>query len=46
MSQGLSPIEDVIEDARQGKLFILVDDQNRENEGDLCIVANLPTLRR
>lgn len=39
MSQGLSPIEDVIEDARQGKLFILVDDQNRENEGDLCIVA-------
>ncbi|MEC8743898.1 MAG: 3,4-dihydroxy-2-butanone-4-phosphate synthase, partial [Pseudomonadota bacterium] len=39
MSQGLSPIEDVIEDARQGKLFILVDDQNRENEGDLCILA-------
>jgi len=39
MSDGLSPIEDVIEDARQGKLFILVDDQNRENEGDLCVLA-------
>ena len=33
---GLSPIEDVIADAKAGKLFILVDDQNRENEGDLC----------
>ena len=36
---GLSPIEDVIEDARLGKLFILVDDQNRENEGDLCVIG-------
>ncbi len=35
----LSSIEDVIEDARQGKLFILVDDEDRENEGDLCIVG-------
>jgi len=35
----LSSIEDVIEDARQGKLFILVDDEDRENEGDLCIIG-------
>ena len=35
----LSSIEDVIEDARQGKLFILVDDEDRENEGDLCVVG-------
>lgn len=35
----LSPIEDVIADAKAGKLFILVDDEDRENEGDLCIVA-------
>jgi len=39
-SPGLSPIEEVIEDAKAGKLFILVDDQNRENEGDLCVVAS------
>jgi 3,4-dihydroxy 2-butanone 4-phosphate synthase / GTP cyclohydrolase II len=35
----LSPIEDVIEDARQGRMFILVDDEARENEGDLVIPA-------
>jgi len=35
----LSPIEDIIEDARQGKMFILVDDEDRENEGDLIIPA-------
>ena len=37
---GLSPIEEVIADAKAGKLFILVDDQNRENEGDLCIIGS------
>lgn len=36
---GLSPIEDVIADARAGKLFVLVDDEDRENEGDLCIIG-------
>jgi 3,4-dihydroxy 2-butanone 4-phosphate synthase/GTP cyclohydrolase II len=35
----LSPIEDVIEDARKGRMFILVDDEDRENEGDLIIPA-------
>ena len=35
----LSPIEDVIEDARAGRMFILVDDEDRENEGDLVIPA-------
>ena len=39
MTGMLSPIEEVIEDAKAGKLFILVDDEDRENEGDLCIVA-------
>lgn len=28
----LSPIEDIIEDARNGRMFILVDDEERENE--------------
>lgn len=36
---GIDPIEDVIDDAKAGKLFILVDDQDRENEGDLCIIG-------
>jgi 3,4-dihydroxy 2-butanone 4-phosphate synthase / GTP cyclohydrolase II len=35
----LSSIEDVVEDARQGRMFILVDDEGRENEGDLVIPA-------
>jgi len=39
----LSPIEDVIEDARNGKMFILVDAEDRENEGDLVIPAQMAT---
>lgn len=35
----LSPIEDIIEDAKNGRMFILVDDEDRENEGDLVIPA-------
>ena len=38
-SVGLSPIEEVIADVRAGKLFILVDDEDRENEGDLCVIG-------
>ncbi|GEO82474.1 3,4-dihydroxy-2-butanone-4-phosphate synthase [Pararhodospirillum oryzae] len=33
--------EEIIEDARQGRMFILVDDENRENEGDLVIPAGM-----
>ncbi|WP_374763813.1 3,4-dihydroxy-2-butanone-4-phosphate synthase [Yunchengibacter salinarum] len=39
----LSPIEDVIADARNGRMFILVDDEDRENEGDLVIPAQMAT---
>ena len=35
----LSPIEEVVADAKAGKVFILVDDEDRENEGDLCVIA-------
>jgi 3,4-dihydroxy 2-butanone 4-phosphate synthase / GTP cyclohydrolase II len=41
--QYLSPIEDIIADARDGKMFILVDDEDRENEGDLVIPAQFAT---
>lgn len=37
----LSSIEEVIEDARQGRMFILVDEEDRENEGDLVIPAEM-----
>lgn len=37
----LSPIEDIIEDAFNGRMFILVDDEDRENEGDLVIPAEM-----
>ncbi len=33
----LSPIKDIIKDAKKGKMFILVDDKDRENEGDLVV---------
>jgi len=39
----LSPIEDIIEDARQGRMYILVDAEDRENEGDLVIPAQFAT---
>ncbi len=37
--KGLSSIETVIEDARAGRMFILIDEEDRENEGDLVIPA-------
>ncbi len=39
----VSPIEEVIEEARNGRMFILVDDEERENEGDLVIPAQMAT---
>ena len=41
--QFLSPIEEVVEDARNGRMFILVDAEERENEGDLVIPAQMAT---
>jgi len=35
----LSPISEIIAEAKQGRIFILVDDENRENEGDLIVPA-------
>ena len=36
-------IEEAIEDIRQGKMVVVVDDENRENEGDLTIAAQFVT---
>lgn len=40
---GFSSIPEAIEDIRQGKLVIVVDDEDRENEGDLIMAASLAT---
>lgn len=39
MTNNLASIQEIIEQAKQGRMFILVDDENRENEGDLVIPA-------
>lgn len=39
----LAKIEDLIEDMRQGKMVILMDDENRENEGDVIIASEFIT---
>ncbi|MFA5581217.1 MAG: 3,4-dihydroxy-2-butanone-4-phosphate synthase [Paracoccaceae bacterium] len=42
-SEMISPISDIIDDARNGRMFILVDHEDRENEGDLVIPAQMAT---
>ena len=39
----ISPISDIVEDLRAGRMVILVDDPNRENEGDLAMLADAVT---
>ena len=39
----ISSVEEIIEDARNGRMFILVDHEDRENEGDLVIPAQMAT---
>ena len=39
----LSTVEEILDDARNGRMFILVDDESRENEGDLVIPAQMAT---
>ncbi|MGX7895337.1 3,4-dihydroxy-2-butanone-4-phosphate synthase [Tsuneonella sp. HG222] len=39
----LVPIEEIIDEARNGRMFVLVDDEDRENEGDLIIPAQMAT---
>ncbi len=39
----LSSIDEIVEEARNGRMFILVDDEDRENEGDLVIPGQMAT---
>jgi len=43
MENEFSTIEDALEDVRQGKMIVIVDDEDRENEGDLMIAAEKAT---
>lgn len=42
-SAAISPVEEIIDEARNGRMFILVDHEDRENEGDLVIPAQMAT---
>ena len=43
MSTGLATIQEALEDIRAGKCLIIVDDEDRENEGDLAMAAEMVT---
>ncbi|QYJ00282.1 3,4-dihydroxy-2-butanone-4-phosphate synthase [Thalassovita mediterranea] len=43
LHHAISSIDEIIEDARNGRMFILVDAEDRENEGDLVIPASFAT---
>ena len=38
-----APIEEIVLEARNGRMFVLVDNEDRENEGDLIIPAQMST---
>jgi 3,4-dihydroxy 2-butanone 4-phosphate synthase/GTP cyclohydrolase II len=43
LQEYLASAEEIVEEARAGRMFILVDDEDRENEGDLIIPAQFAT---
>src|SRR4051795_2671112 len=43
MSTPFAPIEEALEDIRQGRMIVVVDDENRENEGDLTMAGQFVT---
>ncbi len=43
MGEGLNTITEAIEEIKQGRMVIVVDDEDRENEGDLLIAAEMAT---
>ena len=40
MKSFFSPISEIIEDLSNGKMVVIVDDENRENEGDLVFCSS------
>ena len=46
MPNKFTPIETLLKAAKKGEVFILVDDESRENEGDLCVLTTTFSQRR
>jgi 3,4-dihydroxy 2-butanone 4-phosphate synthase/GTP cyclohydrolase II len=42
-AKSISPMSEIIDEARNGRMFVLVDHEDRENEGDLVIPAQMAT---
>jgi 3,4-dihydroxy 2-butanone 4-phosphate synthase / GTP cyclohydrolase II len=42
-ANGISPVQDIIDDIKAGKMVVLVDEEDRENEGDLVMAAEFVT---
>ena len=40
MTTAISPVEDIVADMRAGRMVILIDEEDRENEGDLVLAAD------
>ena len=40
--EGFATVEEALEELRNGKLILVTDDEDRENEGDLYVPRNLP----
>ncbi|HKS15905.1 MAG TPA: 3,4-dihydroxy-2-butanone-4-phosphate synthase, partial [Planctomycetota bacterium] len=43
MDQPFAPIPEILDELRAGRMIVLVDDENRENEGDLILAAEKAT---
>ena len=43
---GMAPIEDVIAAIARGEMIVMVDDEDRENEGDLIMAAQFATAEK
>ena len=43
MQQAISSAAEIIAEIKQGRMVVLVDDENRENEGDLVLAAEFTT---
>ncbi|MBL28305.1 MAG: 3,4-dihydroxy-2-butanone-4-phosphate synthase [Rhodospirillaceae bacterium] len=43
LHSALSSIDEIIDEAREGRMFVLIDDEDRENEGDLIVPAQMAT---
>lgn len=46
ITEGLSPITEIIDEIRRGHMVVLVDDEDRENEGDLVLAADFVTAEK